>query len=337
MFTFTQQPGETVYIPAEWHHALVDELVKKMNEWLRRWDAVHLTKTLKVPFAKDNPGAKAILLSSPPGIGKTTVATLIAKEFNYDVLELNASDTRNKKDVGEHLSDKKAADAVSDVDLAGARITGQDQHWELLPAQAAFSTSSAGSSPASRRRSCTTIGQGFCPIRLDYVSHLRSTLLDLDGLNVPSHRADGSNSLHRHRLVVMDEVAARLVMITQKEGMTVDISTTSAIKMLVARWANTSARPCDADVAGEADSDDRTQLSTALDRNYEKHDTDSALRPTIINTTKTLGATEQTSEKTTAFDLLDALSRSGALCIEDASLHVVIAPTHSFDESLDMF
>jgi hypothetical protein len=39
-----------------------------------RWDAVHLKKTEKVPFSKENPGARAALLSGPPGIGKSTVA-----------------------------------------------------------------------------------------------------------------------------------------------------------------------------------------------------------------------------------------------------------------------
>lgn len=32
-----------------------------------------------------------------------------------------------------------ASDAVSDVDLAAAGLRGDDQHWELLPTQAAFS------------------------------------------------------------------------------------------------------------------------------------------------------------------------------------------------------
>jgi Mrp family chromosome partitioning ATPase len=50
-----------------------------------RWDAVHLKKTEKVPFSKENPGARAALLSGPPGIGKSTVAALAAMEGGYDV------------------------------------------------------------------------------------------------------------------------------------------------------------------------------------------------------------------------------------------------------------
>lgn len=47
---------------------------------------------------KDGMGIyRAILISGPPGIGKTTSAHLMAKEAGYNPIELNASDARSKK------------------------------------------------------------------------------------------------------------------------------------------------------------------------------------------------------------------------------------------------
>lgn len=58
------------------------------------------------PPGNSNPGCfKAALLSGPPGIGKTTVATVVARSLGYDILELNASDTRSKKSLQQELSD----------------------------------------------------------------------------------------------------------------------------------------------------------------------------------------------------------------------------------------
>lgn len=39
------------------------------------------------------------MLSGDPGIGKTTTARLLAKEYNYSVTEFNASDVRNKSGI----------------------------------------------------------------------------------------------------------------------------------------------------------------------------------------------------------------------------------------------
>jgi len=54
-------------------------------------------------FAKWKKGVKPLLLVGPPGIGKTTLANLSAKHFGYDLISLNASDVRNKKNIQEIL------------------------------------------------------------------------------------------------------------------------------------------------------------------------------------------------------------------------------------------
>lgn len=99
------------------------------------------------------------------------------------------------------------------------------------------------------------------------------------------------------------------------------------------------------------DPNDYTLLPTALDQKFEELDEDSALHATVIHTgdtwtrsaqkglltaavTSRLGKNEQKDEKSKAFDLLDALTKSGALELEEAALHVVIASTHSFDRTL---
>jgi hypothetical protein len=88
-----------------------------------------------------------------------------------------------------------------------------------------------------------------------------------------------------------------------------------------------------------------------LDVKIEKYNSENSIRPTIIDAGKNWTRSRQenlltkvveaslhpadiTTEKNKAFYLLDALSRSGTLPIACAELHVVIAITHCFENSV---
>ncbi|ESP02654.1 hypothetical protein LOTGIDRAFT_138092 [Lottia gigantea] len=75
---------------------------KKLFNWLNSWHKSRASgaKPAGKFFNKandDGSGFKAALLSGPPGVGKTTTATLVCKEAGFSYVELNASDTRSKK------------------------------------------------------------------------------------------------------------------------------------------------------------------------------------------------------------------------------------------------
>lgn len=54
--------------------------VRQMADWARNW----------------TPDSRPLLITGKPGIGKTSAALALARDMNWEVLELNASDTRTK-------------------------------------------------------------------------------------------------------------------------------------------------------------------------------------------------------------------------------------------------
>ena len=88
-FAAKPQPFSVKYAPKTIQDLIGNSSqIKKLKDWLANW-----------PKYK-----RAVLLSGPPGIGKTTSARIIAKSMQYSPIEFNASDTRSKGFIHEKIS-----------------------------------------------------------------------------------------------------------------------------------------------------------------------------------------------------------------------------------------
>ena len=92
-----------------------NDLTSKNKEYFLPWFLKYqvknfsdliLTDEIKqiLNFIKSEKYDKSILLYGRPGSGKTTTLNLIGEKLNFEIVEMNASDTRNKKSINEFLN-----------------------------------------------------------------------------------------------------------------------------------------------------------------------------------------------------------------------------------------
>ncbi|XP_047324594.1 replication factor C subunit 1-like [Impatiens glandulifera] len=75
-------------------------IVKQLHDWLSNWDAQFLNTGTKGKGKKqsDSGAKKAVLLSGPPGIGKTTTSKVVCQLLGFQTTEVDASVSRGKAD-----------------------------------------------------------------------------------------------------------------------------------------------------------------------------------------------------------------------------------------------
>ncbi|KAI0144318.1 hypothetical protein GGR57DRAFT_482787 [Xylariaceae sp. FL1272] len=99
---------------------------RQVLKWLKRWDSLVFPGASKSRPSYRRPGVKAeaeeeqahrkiLLLTGPPGLGKTTLAHVCAKQAGYEVMEINASDDRSRDVVKNRIRTSLATESVKTV------------------------------------------------------------------------------------------------------------------------------------------------------------------------------------------------------------------------------
>ncbi|RFU79315.1 chromosome transmission fidelity 18 [Trichoderma arundinaceum] len=95
--------------------------------WLKKWDPLVFPGTAKAkpksmrrngPHSQaeeEKPHRKILMLTGPPGLGKTTLAHVCAKQAGYEVIEVNASDDRSRDVVKNRIRTSLGTESVKSV------------------------------------------------------------------------------------------------------------------------------------------------------------------------------------------------------------------------------
>lgn len=120
------KPAETELWTSKYRPKQIKDLcgnnagVQKLVRWLENWD-----DNYKLDFKKDNADKsgtfRAVLISGPPGVGKTSAAHLVGESLGYNIVEFNASDTRSKKSL-----DADVRDLLDNQSLGGYFLSGNN-------------------------------------------------------------------------------------------------------------------------------------------------------------------------------------------------------------------
>ncbi|KAL3418394.1 ATPase [Phlyctema vagabunda] len=115
-----------------------DRTHRQVLRWLKAWDPIVFPKSGKVkPAGPTRPGAdtedekqhrKILLLTGPPGLGKTTLAHVCARQAGYEVMEINASDERSRDVVKNRIRTSVGTESVK----TGSTVTTKTGHVQKI-------------------------------------------------------------------------------------------------------------------------------------------------------------------------------------------------------------
>ncbi|KAI0514746.1 hypothetical protein F5B22DRAFT_214027 [Xylaria bambusicola] len=112
---------------------------RQVLRWLKKWDPIVFPSTsrsrpvirrpgAKVEAEEEKPHRKILMLTGPPGLGKTTLAHVCARQAGYEVMEINASDDRSRDVVKNRIRTSLGTENVKSVQHSK---TQTDKHQKV--------------------------------------------------------------------------------------------------------------------------------------------------------------------------------------------------------------